>query len=338
MAKIIIFLTLYVIVPPGIFVFARFLKEQAKYAIFGRRRSSTAIKQAEQKEGLNKKINKRIRFTMSDPRNEPIPFRLIFIFIYLIGAGLSIYSGFSDSWKLLLISMLIAYIAVIFSYATANKIVIERDKVIKRMLDLKGSKMRFVNKEKGAMVTPETEFKILKWDEDLISPTKMHLYMPTDFDILEVDRFLESFNLVFGGNGQWIADDTDKEYQGFDFNAGVAAIKVSPKLPPIAMWHERYIDPKHIHWSYFPLALGSENGVPIFNEDEGATEHVLGFAVNGGQEKLSKKNGVQLGPEITSAPQVLIEIYCKYVGKLAYTGQVYLLAHETELLEHPKAI
>lgn len=304
--KIIIFVILYLFIPPGIFAFFKFFKEQAKYAIFGRKKNNTAIKQAAQKEGLNNKIIKRIQFTMHDPRNEPIPFKLVFIFIYLIGMGVSIYAGFADNWKLLLLSIMIAYISVIFSCVTANKIVTERDKVIKRMLELKGSKMRFVNKEKGAMVTPETEFKILKWSEDLVNPEKMYLFMPTDFDTLEVDQFLESFNLVFGGNGQWIADDTDKQYHGFDFNAGIAAIRVSPKLPSIAKWHERYIDPKNVHWSYFPLALGSENGVPVYNEELDITEHVLGFAVNSGQEKLSKKNGVEIGPEITSAPQILI--------------------------------
>lgn len=306
MIKAIVFLMLYAIIPPGVFEFGRFVKEQIKYAIFGRRKSRTAIKQETRKEGLNQKISKRIKFTMADPRKNPVPFKLIFIFIYLIGAGISFYGGISDNWMALIIAIGVAYIAMIFSCATANKIVAERDKVTSRMLELKGSKMRLVNKEKNAIVTPESEFRILKWSEDLVHPEKMHLYMPTDFDILEVDRFLESFNLVFGGNGQWIADDTDKEYGGFDFNAGVAAIKVSPKLPNIAMWHERYLDPKDIHWSYFPLALGSENGVPVYNEDLGITEHVLGFAVNGGQEKLSKKNGVSLGKEVTPAPQILI--------------------------------
>lgn len=306
MVKAIVFLILYIMTPPGVFMFGKFVKDQFKYAVFGRRKSRTAIRQEVQKEGLNQKISKRIKFTMADPRKEPIPFKLIFIFIYLIGAGISLYGGISDNWMALIIAMGVAYIAMIFSCATANKIVAERDKVTSRMLELKGSKMRFVNKERNAIVTPETEFKILSWSEDLVHPEKMYLYMPTDFDILEVDRFLESFNLVFGGNGQWIADDTNKEYGGFDFNAGVAAIRVSPKLPNIAMWHERYLDPKDIHWSYFPLALGSENGVPVYNEDLGITEHVLGFAVNSGQEKLSKKNGVVLGPEITAAPQVLI--------------------------------
>lgn len=260
------------------------------------------------KEGLNKKAAKRIKFTIKDPRKKPIPFRIIFIVIYIAGAAVSFIGGLNGSWKALFLSFGIAYIAFIFSIITANKIVSERDVVLKRMLELKGSKMRFINREKGSIPTPDSEFKVLEWNEDLTTPTKMYLYMPTDFDILEVDGFLESFNLIFGGKGQWIADDTDEQYGGFDFNAGVAAIRTSTPLPQIAMWHERYLNPKDIHWSYFPLALGSENGVPVYNEELEITEHVLGFAVNGGQEKLSKKNGVVLGKEVTSSPQVLIEI------------------------------
>lgn len=284
----------------------KFLKEQAKYALFGRRKSATAIKSQALKEGFNKKIVKRLNFTMRDPRSSPIPFKLIFLLIYVTGAIMSLYGGFVINAKMLLISIVIAYVSAIFSYITANRIVTERDQVLNRMLELKGSRMKFANRDKGYIATPGQEFKVLKWSEDLVSPEKMYLFMPTDFDILEVEGFLESFNLIFGGNGQWISDHTDKKYDGFDFNAGVAAIRISPKLPNIAMWHERYLNPKDIHWSYFPLALGSENGVPVYNDELGITEHVLGFAVNSGQEKLSKKNGVLIGPEITAAPQILV--------------------------------
>ena len=283
----------------------KFSKEQIKHALF-RKRSNSAIRQEVKKEGINQKISKRIKFTLADPRKTPIPFKIVFIAIYLIGAGVSMFAGFSENFSILLIAMIISYVAFVFSLITANNVVKQRDTVISRMLELKGSKMKFTNKDRKSIVTHQSEFKILEWSSDLVNPEKMYLYMPTDFDILSVDGFLESFNLVFGGNGQWIADVDDKQYSGFDFNAGVAAIKVSGKLPPMAMWSEMYLDKKDIHWSYFPLALGSENGVPIVNKETGETEHVLGFAVNSGQEKLSKKNGVQIGPEVTSSPQILI--------------------------------
>lgn len=303
---ILIFAVLYLAFPPGLLAGLKALKNYIKDALFGRKRSRTAINAQNQKEGFNVKLSKRIKFTLKDPRNKPAPFRLLFILIYISGFILAIIGGFTGKWGFLLLSFIVYYLSNVFAYISANKIVKERDTVLKRMLELKGSKMRFVNKDKNATPNPATEFKVLEWGDDLVSPVKMHLYMPTDFDILEVDRFLESFNLIFGANGQWISDDTDKDYGGFDFNAGVAAIKVSAKLPQRADWHMRYLSDKDIHWSYFPLALGSENGVPIYNEEKDTTEHVLGFAVNSGQEKLSKKNGVIIGPEITSAPQILI--------------------------------
>lgn len=303
--KIVLFLIMYVIIPPGIFVLAKFAKEQTKQALFGRTRSNTAIQQ-NKKEGLNKKILNRVKFTMSDPRNKPIPFRLVFLAIYLVGAIISLFAGFLSSFNVLLISFFFHYTSIAFSYITANRIVNERAVVLDRMLQLKASKMRLVNRDKGVIATPQSEFKVVEWGPDLVNPSKMYIYMPTDFDSLAVDGFMESFNLIFGSKGQWVQDREDKLYKGFDFNSGVAAIKVTPPLPQRADWHMRYLEDENIHWSFFPLALGSENGVPVYNEETGRTEHVLGFAVNSGQQKLAKKKGVQIGAEIASAPQTLI--------------------------------
>lgn len=306
MTMALIFLVLFLIAPPGLLALAKYLKDYLKTQLLGRKRSATAIRAQVEKEGLNRKIRKRVKFTMRDPRKKPAPFKIIFISIYLFGAVISVVAGFSESLATFIFSLFIAYSAIIFSYVTANKVVSERDAVLKRMMELKGSKMRFVTRDKGVTPSVDSEFQVAEWADDLVSPKKLYIYLPTDFDILQVDGFLESFNLIFGKNGQWVADDTDERYGGFDFNSGVAAIKTSTPLPQRADWHERYLNPKDIHWSFFPLALGSENGVPVYNEDLGITEHVLGFAVNGGQEKLSKKNGVVLGREVTSSPQILI--------------------------------
>lgn len=304
MGMAILFFVIFLAFPPGLFMAGKWMKNYLRQMMFGRR-SKTAIREAERREGFNEKAAKRIKFTLRDPRTKPIPFRIVFLLIYAIGTGISLFAGYNANWKLLLASIVVAYIGLIFAYISSNNIISERDIVLGRMLELKGSKMRLVDRESKGRANMNSEFKVTKWSDDLIHPEKMYLYMPTDFDILEVDRFLESFNLVFGGNGQWISDDTDDNYNGFDFNAGVAAIRVSPPLPKIAMWHERYLDERFIHWSFFPLALGSENGVPIYNEELGVTENVLGFAVNSGQEKLSTKNEVAIGPEITAAPQIL---------------------------------
>lgn len=325
-----LYLTLFIIIPPGIMVLGKTLKDYLINYFFGRRRSSTAVRSDSTKEGLNRKLSKRIKFTMRDTRKKPIPFKLIFILTYLAGASLAFLGGLNENYNFLLIALAISYVNFIFSAISANGIVKKRDAVLKRMLELKGNKMRFINKDKGSTPTPFSEFRVLEWSEDLKTPVKMHLFMPTEFDILQVDSFLESFNLNFGGNGQWISDDTDKQYGGFDFNAGVAAIRVSSPLPKMAMWHERYLNSKDIHWSFFPLALGSENGVPVFNDELNRTEHVLGFAVNGGQEKLSKKNGVVLGSEVTSSPQILIAGGTGGGKSLASNTKVKVIIDKTE--------
>lgn len=317
-----LFLVLFLAIPPGLLSGAKYLKDYMKAQLLGRRRSTTAIRAQNEKEGLNKKIKKRVKFTTKDTRKSPVPFRLIFFGIYSFGAAASILAGFMGNFSIFLFSIFVAYSAIIFSYVTANKIVSERDTVLKRMMELKGSKMRFVVRDKGVTPSVDSEFQVVEWAEDLVTPRKLYIFLPTDFDILQVDGFLESFNLIFGKNGQWISDDTDEQYGGFDFNSGVAAIKTSTPLPQRADWHERYLNSKDVHWSFFPLALGSENGVPVYNEDLGVTEHVLGFAVNGGQEKLSKKNGVVLGKEVTSSPQILIAggtNWRREILKLRYT-------------------
>lgn len=302
MATIILFIVLYIVIPPGIFALVKLGKDQLVRSYFKSFHSTSKSKK--QKEGINDKILKRLKFTIRDPRNKPIPFRIVFIAIYLIGLGVAMYGGFNEETSSLILSIVIAYLAAVFSIASANRLVLERELVMSRMLELKGKKMRFVSKD--TVPNLASEIRVKEWSEDLTFPTKMYLYMPTDFDINEIKNFLQSFNLVFGEQGQWISDATDKKYGGFDFNAGVAALRVASPLPNKAMWHERYLDPKVIHWSYFPLALGSENGVPVYNEELDVTEQVLGFAVNSGQEKLSSKNETIIGNEITAAPQVLI--------------------------------
>lgn len=283
---------------------ARMLKDQIKYELFGRR-SKTKINTIK-KEGLSRKLSKRIKFTMSDPRKTPIPFKIVFIAIHFVGAGLAGFAGFADIWPLFFFSYIIYLVAVIFSIATANGIVKRRDVVIERMLEKKREQIKLMDREAVDAGLYQTEFNILGWHDDLVNPSSLHIYLPTSFTPEQIDDFLYSFNTLFGENGSWIANMDDEQYQGFDFSAGVASIKTTEKLPTIAMWDEKYLDPTQIHWGYFPLALGSENGVPLENKETGEIEHVLGFSVNSGQEKLSKNNGVNIGAEITSAPQILI--------------------------------
>lgn len=300
----IIYLILYLIGPPLTLKVGRYAKEQIKYSLYGRRRSNTAISQ-QASEGFNARLRKRTEFTMRDPRTEPIPYRIVFIGIYILGGIVAILGGFLGKFIFLLLAWGISAGGMAYSYITADPIVTERDKVIERMVSLKQSKMGLMSDNKTSP-DPNQELRVIEWNDNLIAPKRLHLYMPTTFDNLQITGFLESFNLIFGSNGRWIENLNDEEYQGFDFNAGVASLRTSAPLPQRADWHERYLLNERIHWSFFPLAIGSENGVPVINEETGKQEHILGFAVNSGQNKLASKQGFKIGAEIVAAPQILI--------------------------------
>lgn len=299
------FLIMYLAIPPFVLWFGKMMKDQFKYSLYGRKRSQTAIAQ-EAEAGFNARLKERKDFTKRDPRTKPIPYKIIYIAIYALGAiGSFIVGTFDFKFKYAALMWLFNFGSMAFSYITADEIVVERKKVLERMLSLKQSKMGLVSESKSNPILPD-EIEVLEWHDDLITPKRLYLYMPTTFDSLQVTSFLESFNLIFNSHGQWIANMEDENYTGFDFNAGVASLRVSPPLPQRADWHERYLLNEKVHWSFFPLAIGSENGIPIENEETGKVEHVLGFAVNSGQNKLSAKQGVTIGSEIVAAPQILI--------------------------------
>lgn len=322
MSRGLIFVLLYFAIPPLSLKIGKMMKDQAKYSIYGRQRSRTAINQ-DAEAGFNARLAERKAFTKRDPRTKPIPFKIMYLGMLIVGAIASFFIGlFELKFKWAMLAWLINFGSMAFSYITADEIVVERNKVLERMLSLKHSKMGLVSDSKSNPILQE-EIQVIEWHDDLVTPRKLYLYMPTTFDSLQVNGFLESFNLIFNSHGQWIANMEDETHRGFDFNAGVASLRVSPPLPQRADWHERYLLNEKVHWSFFPLAIGSENGIPIENEETGKIEHVLGFAVNSGQNKLSAKQGVIIGSEIVAAPQVLIA---------GGTGGGKALASDTEVI------
>jgi hypothetical protein len=150
------------------------------------------------------------------------------------------------------------------------------------------------------------EFQILKWADDNVSPLKIRLMLPTRFDPLNENALLEKVSNLFGIDGaRWVADMSDEDVPGFDYNLGLATIAMTAPLPNRADWNERYLTHSAVHWGFFPMALGSENGLQLENED-GKIEHVLGYDPIGQASKFAEKQGVQVGPEIVAAPHALI--------------------------------
>lgn len=246
-------------------------------------------------------------FKMDTRKSYNIPNKAIVGNVYLVGFILSIVSAFSGTVVLLFVSLLFPFITVGIARIIFSPIKKEREIVLDKIHSLKRDRMGLKEKGKGAdfSLTPKnSEFEVLAWDTDFVSPTKLRLFLPTNFDPISEGAFLEQFNVYLSkGSAKWAPDRTDPKDRGWNYGAGHVTLMRMPPLPLRAPWNERYLLNDNIAWSYFPLALGVENGVKITNEETGQDEYVLGFDVAGDQRK---KKGVQVGEEVVMAPQVLI--------------------------------
>ena len=181
----------------------------------------------------------------------------------------------------------------------------EQENVKQRLYDTKKDIMGLMNSRNSDGPDFDSEFKILEWAPDNKTFNKVLLYIPTSFDDLRTESVIEKFNQNFGGGTAWVAD-TNSDTHGWDFVGGRVTLKRTPALPQLAAWDEHYVLDSNVAWSFFPLAIGVENGVEMINPDTGKKENILGFDLQGLEGKLGKKKGFAVGPEIVAAPQVLI--------------------------------
>lgn len=179
----------------------------------------------------------------------------------------------------------------------------EKEKTLERLLEIKIARLGSTSKVKSKPNIDE-EMKVLEWDDEMINPVKIRFAIPTTFDSLFINDFMVKFNDMFGGDKEWIADEQDKEYPGWDLKNGFVTLKTTPPLPNMAAFHENYILNDRIAWSFFPLGLGSKGGVEMISPITNEKVHVIGFDVFGAQKKLGKK--FYVGSEIEQSPQTLV--------------------------------
>lgn len=301
-----IFIMLYAIIVPATNLGVQLTKRWLQQMMYGRR-SKTAYRQEVKKETFASKLYKRLKFTIREDKRSTkgVSNKLIVISILLIGALVAFLAGTMQSWSMLFLAIIIQLIGLGISSAFSKAILTKREEILDRMLSLKQQRMGIIGDAKKGVHLAEN-IKVIEWGEDYIHPAKLHMYMPTSFDSPRVSDFMTFFNQLFNTKGVWVQNLNDEQYEGFDFQAGVASLRVTPPLPGRADWHERYLFDDNIAWSFFPLALGSEGGVPITNPETGAIEHILGFDVNGEQGKLMGKRGLHAGPDMTASPQALV--------------------------------
>lgn len=259
------------------------------------------------------KIRERIAFTWKDqrpfqlnakkePKAEGLSNKKIFLLLWIVGLLCFLAVAFTGKFVLLGLGFLFFCIAVGFSLTTASPIIKGRQDILTKMFEI-GKSTLGLSAEHAA--NPGAVIQVLEWRE-ILKPAKVKFQVPTTFGADSEEGFQRQFNQVFGAETTWVPfNDPETGKPGWNYQDGEVTLKETPPLPQMAPWSEHYVLDEGVAWSFFPLALGVENGVEIVNPKNGETENVLGFDVAGEQAGLSKKLGRACSPTITTSPMAL---------------------------------
>lgn len=253
------------------------------------------------------KWKEQISYTFKDKRMntrkgfESISRKNLFLGILIIGFVVSILGGFLGMIQIILIGYVLFFVAMIYGIISSKALLTARKNVYQRMFEL----TTILGQPRDQ--NPKDIIRILEWDEDQIKPLKVEFDVPTTFSESGEENFQRQFNQIFGQLTTFVPHvDPDNDVYGWDYEKGKVTLKAVPPLPMMAPLDAHYFTDKSIAWSFFPIALGVENGVEMVNPKTKETEHVLGFDLSGDEKEAAKKAGVKLGPEITASPMVFI--------------------------------
>lgn len=259
------------------------------------------------------RIKERVLYTFKDsrpfqfnnkgePKEEGLTNKQVLIIIWCLGLIVFLTATIIGTYWLLCLGFLFFSFAVGFGIQAAHPIIKGREQIYTKMHDI-GKSTLGMSSEQGTR--PQSVIQILEWREPL-SPTKVRFQIPTTFNADSSESFLRQFNQVFGTDTTWVAfDDPESRKPGWNFAEGELTLKETPPLPQMAPWSEHYVLDPGVAWSFFPVALGVEDGIEIMNPATGKMENVLGFDLSGEQVGLSKKMGAYCSPKITTSPMVL---------------------------------
>lgn len=267
------------------------------------------------------KWRERIKFTRSDKRQFvfgkakegkqpvtlPITRRMFYWLMRLAGLVVILIGGLSNNGGVFATAAFIAlgiyFTGIIYGYISADKLLKTREAIIKRMFSVAAAKLgqsREYENEPHQVVT------VLEW-ADYVKPQKVEYKIPDTFAEEGAEGFLKHFNQLFGKETAWVPHDNEETGEpGWDFDKGVVTLRAVPPLPRMAPWDEHYVLGEGVAWSFFPIALGVENGLELTNPKTGEKENVLGFDLSGEQAKAAQKFGLKMSPAITVSPMALI--------------------------------
>lgn len=252
-------------------------------------------------------MKEKIVFALKDKRpfnekkQEGISVKKMFWLVWAVGlAGAVIGASIGNVW-LAVLSHFVFFGAIVMGMNKAKPILEGRKKITTKAVEIA---KKSLGVDPANADNPSAVFQVLEWRETL-KPSKVEFNFPITFNADQSESFLKAFNQAFGVETTWVADNDQEKGPGWDFEEGKVRLREMPPLPQMAPWSEHYVLDPSVAWSFFPLALGVENGIELTNPKTGETENVLGFDLSGEQPSLSKKLGTYCSPTITTSPMVL---------------------------------
>lgn len=262
----------------------------------------------------------RLKFTRSDkrsfalkakegqqPKTLPITRRMFYWLLRALGLVFALIGGLTGSVVTMLIFLAIAavpyYSSIVYGYISADSILKAREAALKKMFSIARTKL---GQSPEYEAQPAQVIRVLEW-RDYVKPQKVEFDIPDTFGEEGAEGFMKLFNQNFGRETAWVpSDDPDTGDPGWDFEKLTVTINAVPPLPQRAPWDEHYVLAEGVAWSFFPIALGVENGLELPNPKTGEVENVLGFDLSGEQAKVAKQFGLKMSGTITTSPMVLI--------------------------------
>lgn len=320
MQLVIILALVYIVGMPIIFRLIALLHKKMVTERAMRKMGNTKAAMANMPTPIWNTWKERISFTMKDKRTielgkkkakegEPgasMQNRQLFFLIWTAGLAIVIIGAFIGKYQIYLPGYLIFFFATGFGIHASKDLLEARKRMYTRMFEI-GQQNLGISSENAK--NPQAEVQVLDWS-DPITPTKVQFNVPTTFSQSGEEGFMKQFNQVFGNETAWVPDDDPEQEKGmqlgWNYDKGYVRIRAVPPLPQMAPWDEHYILDPGIAWSFFPIALGVENGVEMPNPKSGEIENVLGFDVSGLQGDIGKKAGYKIGNEITTSPMTFV--------------------------------
>lgn len=253
-------------------------------------------------------IRERVGFVFRDSRemtvgkrSVPVQNRIVFFALWGIGLVSFLFAAATSQWLVILAGIVFFNIAIIFGTFAPKALLETRKKAITKILNISKSRLSVPGDASSNEV-----IQVLEW-RDFVKPKKVVVHFPDTFSADSSEGFMRQFNQVFGVETTWVpVNDQENGVPGWDFENSKVTIGEVPPLPTRAEWHERYVLDPGIAYSFFPLALGVENGIAMPNPETGKIENVLGFDVAGEAVKQAQQAGYEVDGSIVTSPMALV--------------------------------